>query len=86
VRLSEDPRELRAALQNVEQLHEEAAELFAEFSRASESHEALAQSLLGVQAELDLLRADLAGIAQSQSWRLTAPLRAATAVLRKRGA
>jgi len=85
-RPSEDPRELGAVLHNVEQLHEEAAELFAEFSRASESHEALAQSLLGVQTELDLLRAELAGIAQSQGWRLTAPLRAAAAVLRKRDA
>jgi SAM-dependent methyltransferase len=81
-----DPRELEAARHNVEQLHEEAAGLFAEFSRASESHQALAESLQGAEIERDLLRADLAGIAGSRSWRLTAPLRAATAVLRKRGA
>jgi SAM-dependent methyltransferase len=86
VRPSEDPRELRAALHNVEQLHEEAAELFAEFSRASESHEALAQNLQGVQADLELVRAELAGIARSRSCRLTAPLRATTKVLRKRRA
>jgi SAM-dependent methyltransferase len=85
-RPSEDPRELAAARHNVEQLHEEAAELFAEFSRASESHEALARSLKGVQTELERLRAELAEIARSRSWRLTAPLRAATALLRKRDA
>jgi SAM-dependent methyltransferase len=83
-RAGDDPRELAAARHNVEQLHEEAAGLFTEFSRASESHEALAQKLQGVQTELERLRAELAEISRSRSWRLTAPLRAATAVLRKR--
>jgi SAM-dependent methyltransferase len=76
-RPGDDPRELAAALHNVEQLHREAAKLFAEFSRAAESHEALARSLDGV-------RADLEAIARSRSWRLTAPLRAASALMRKR--
>jgi SAM-dependent methyltransferase len=83
-RPSEDPRELSAARHNIEQVEREAETLFAEFSRASESHDALARRLHDVESELEALRAELAGIAGSRSWRLTAPLRATTAALRRR--
>ena len=96
-RPSSDIRELAAARNNVEQLHQEAGELFAQLSQVTESHEALAQSLEGLRtevkrlqaelgAEVERLQAELAGIGQSRSWRFTAPLRAAATVLRRRGA
>jgi SAM-dependent methyltransferase len=85
-RSSNDLRELEAERHNVEQLHQEAGELFAQLSQVTESHEALAQNLEGVRTEVERLQAELAVIARSRSWRLTAPLRAAAAVLRRRGA
>jgi SAM-dependent methyltransferase len=85
-RSSNDIRELAAERHNVEQLHQEAGELFAQLSQVTESHEALAQNLEGLRTEVERLQAELAVIARSRSWRLTAPLRAAAAVLRRRGA
>ncbi|MEK6274447.1 MAG: class I SAM-dependent methyltransferase [Actinomycetota bacterium] len=85
-RSSNDPRELEAERHNVEQLHQEAGDLFAQLSHVSESHEALEQNVEGLRTEIDRLQADLAMIARSRSWRFTAPLRTATAALRRRGA
>jgi SAM-dependent methyltransferase len=85
-RSSNDARELAAAQHNVEQLHQEAGELFAQLSQVTEAHEALAQNLESLRTEVERLQAELAVIARSRSWRLTAPLRAAAAFLRRRGA
>ncbi len=72
-RAADDPRELAAALHNVKQLHREADEL------AAAAHHA------APRPEVERLRAELDTIAGSRSWRLTAPFRSATALLRKRG-
>ena len=85
-RAADEPRELAAARQNLEQLRWEAAELFAHLSAVTDSHAALTQNVEDLRLEIERLRAELATIARSRSWRLTAPLRAATAVLRRRSA
>jgi len=85
-RPSNDIRELAAARHNVEQLHQEAGDLFAQVSQLTESHEALTQNLEALRTEVERLQAAFTGIARSRSWRFTAPLRAAAAVLRRRGA
>jgi uncharacterized small protein (DUF1192 family) len=82
-RPGDDPRELEALRTNVEQLHREARELFDQLSQVTASHQELASRLELLDAELPRLQAELARISQSRSWRLTAPLRAAAAVLRK---
>ena len=82
-RPSSDPRELEALRRNVEQLHREASDLFAQLTHMSTAHENLASRLAPEEVELQRLRLELAGIAQSRSWRLTAPLRAAAAVFRR---
>ena len=84
-RPSNDIRELAAARHNVEQLHQEAGELFAQLAQVTESHEALTQNLEGLRTEVEQLQAAFTGMARSRSWRFTAPLRAAAAVLRRRG-
>ena len=81
-----DPRELAAAQQNLEQLHQEADELFTWLSEVNDSHVALAHNLEELRAEVERLQAALTGMARSRSWRFTAPLRSAAAVLRRRGA
>jgi SAM-dependent methyltransferase len=83
-RPSADPRELEAIRTNVKQLHREASELFAQLSQATSGYENLASELASTEVELQGLRLELAEIAQSRSWRLTKPLRAATAVVRNR--
>ena len=64
-----DPREAGALRRNVEQLHREAAELHAQLTGAVEATTFL-------QGQLDTL-------AQSRSWRLTAPLRLAAGAIRR---
>jgi SAM-dependent methyltransferase len=95
-RPSDDPRELLALQLNVEQLHREAGELFAQLLEVTAAHEELARNLepyeqlrrnfAALEAERQRLATELARISQSRSWRLTAPLRAAAAAaLRRRG-
>jgi len=79
-----DARELEALRHNVEQLHWEASELFAHSSHVTDAHTALTAHAEGLQSELVRLTEELATIERSRSWRVTAPLRAATAVLRRR--
>jgi SAM-dependent methyltransferase len=90
-RAGNDARELEAARHNVDQLHQEASELFDQLSQGAESYAALAQNLEGLQveverlqAEVERLQAELARIAGSRSWRLTAPLRAMASAMRRR--
>lgn len=99
IRSGSDPREPAALRHNVEQLQREADELFDQLSQTAESHAALADERARLIAELEQLcseldeaRAELATtrdayatIARSKSWRLTAPLRAGAAILRRRG-
>lgn len=83
-RPGEDPRELAALRLNVGMLHREAGELFGHLSRVTASRDALAADLERLETDVERLEAELTGIARSRSWRLTAPLRAATAALRRR--
>ena len=82
-RSADDPRELAALRTNTEQLHREASELFAQLSRVTASHEDLGRNADLIDIELRRLRAELAEISASRSWRLTAPLRATAALLRR---
>ncbi len=88
--LHQEAGELFAQLSRVteshEQLDQKAGELSAQLAQVTESHEALAQNLEGLRTEIERLQAELSGIVRSRSWRFTAPLRAAMAVLRRRGA
>jgi SAM-dependent methyltransferase len=93
-----DSRELAALQDNVEQLQQEASELFDRLAEVGPSYSALAaerESLSGEVArlclELDEKRGQLAEandavakMATSRSWRLTAPLRAGRALLAHR--
>jgi SAM-dependent methyltransferase len=79
-------QELAATRRNLEQLHEEAAELSGQLLRTAESHAALNGEVTHLHSELEWRDRELAAVAASRSWRLTAPLRATTAVLRKRRA
>ena len=79
-----DGRELEALRHNVEQLHREASELFAHIRHVTESHTALTLHAKGLQSELVRLTQELATIERSRSWRVTAPLRGATAIVRRR--
>jgi SAM-dependent methyltransferase len=86
----DDPRELEAAGRNIEQLHQEAAALFAQLSSGADSYVALAATTNDLESErerltaqVDELQAQLARISTSRSWRLTAPLRAVAAALRR---
>ncbi len=83
-RPGDDARELEALRHNVEQLHREASELFAHISQVTDAHTALTAHAEGLQSELVRLTRELATIERSRSWRVTAPLRAATAILRRR--
>jgi SAM-dependent methyltransferase len=97
-RPSNDARELDAARLNIEHLHQEAGELSVQLSWATTSHSALVKNvedaqteierlqteIAGLQREVTQLQAELGAIAHSRSWRLTAPLRAATAAMRRR--
>jgi SAM-dependent methyltransferase len=80
---ADDPRELAALQTNIAQLHEEAAELYSHASAVTASHQGLAANLERLEAEVERLQTELASISQSQSWRLTRPLRAASAALRR---
>jgi SAM-dependent methyltransferase len=85
-RPADDPRELAAARQNIEQLHWDTGHLFAQLSAVTDSQAELTENVEGLRREIERQRAELAAIARSRSWRLTAPLRAATAVVRRRSA
>jgi len=96
-RPSDDPRELAAAQLNVELLQSEASELFAGLRGAHQSHAALADNAKRAQNEftrlekyirrletqVERLQGELAAITNSNSWRLTRPLREGRAVLRR---
>jgi SAM-dependent methyltransferase len=86
-----DPRELAALRFNLEQLQREADELFDQLSRTTEERahlvgevERLGSELGAAKKELAMVNDTLETIARSQSWRLTAPLRAGAAALRAR--
>jgi SAM-dependent methyltransferase len=83
-RVGDDSRELAALRFNIEQLEAEADELFAQRSELSKSYAVLVGTVEGLQTEVERLRAELAVIAHSRSWRLTAPLRGAAAIVRRR--
>ena len=87
-----DQRELAALRHNVEQLQREADDLFDQLSQTTEARRDLTREVERLHSELEEARRELASandslatIAKSQSWRLTAPLRAGAAVLRTRG-
>jgi SAM-dependent methyltransferase len=96
--VGDNPREFEAARHDVEQLHQEAAALFAQLSSATDSYLALAATTKDLEtervrlsgqverlaAQVVELQAQLARISTSRSWRLTAPLRAVAAALRRR--
>jgi SAM-dependent methyltransferase len=81
-RPSDDPRELQAVRTNVEQLHREARELFDQVRKVTASHEHLKSNLASLETEVARLQLEIAAIAKSRSWRLTAPLRATAARIR----
>jgi SAM-dependent methyltransferase len=83
-RPANDPRELAALQHNLDLLHREAGDLFAQLSAVTASHQALETEVAALRAEVEHLQSELALISRSRSWRLTAPLRAATGVLRRR--
>jgi SAM-dependent methyltransferase len=76
---ADDPRELASLKANVEHLHAEAAELFAQV-RLGQPHHAKVEQL---RAEVERLQSELDAISKSHSWRLTRPLRAGRAILGK---
>jgi SAM-dependent methyltransferase len=80
---ADDPREAAAVQTNVEQLHREAAELYSQLAATAASHEALAANADRLEADVERLEAELASIGESQSWRLTRPLRAVGAAIRR---
>jgi SAM-dependent methyltransferase len=80
---ADDPRELAALATSVEQLHAEAAELYAHVQAVTASHQELAAELERVQGQVETLEAELASISNSNSWRLTRPLREGLALLRR---
>ena len=84
-RPSDDPREIAALRQNIAQLHHEGAELFAQLTHMTASHDHVAGKVESVEAEVRRLQNELAHIARSRSWRLTAPLRATAGAFRKTG-
>jgi SAM-dependent methyltransferase len=86
---ADDPREGGSLAANLEHLHAEAAELYAQLSTLTASREQLAGGLEHAHSEVgrlegeeERLRAELAAISHSNSWRLTRPLRAGRAILR----
>jgi chromosome segregation ATPase len=93
---ADDPRELAALRTNIEQLHEEAAELYSHVSAVNASNQELAKNIERLSAEHEQvsaeheelsaehkrLQAELATISDSRSWRYTRPFRSARAVLR----
>jgi SAM-dependent methyltransferase len=83
-RPGDDPRELMALRRNIDQLHAEATDLFVQLSGMTASHEQLVQRGEALEAELEKLREELARMSTSRSWRITRPLRAAAAILRRR--
>ncbi len=82
-RRGDDRREQLALQTNLEQLHREAADLFGQLSHATATRDELAARCEPLEAEVERLRAALAQISRSRSWRLTAPLRATASVIRK---
>jgi SAM-dependent methyltransferase len=88
--LADDPRELAALQTNLEQLHAEAAQLYSQLAATTASHQALEANVGRLEAEVERLQtevkelhAGLASMSDSHSWRLTRPLRAAGAALRR---
>ena len=82
-RPGDDPRELHTLMRNIEQLHQEAGDLFEQLSGVTASHQHLAADVERLQAELRRLETELAEVSGSRSWRLTAPLRSIAALLRR---
>jgi SAM-dependent methyltransferase len=95
---ADDPHELASLKTNLEYLHAEAAELYARVDPDAASHHqhevAELERLRGeigllqgavrrLEGEVGRLQAELASISHSHSWRLTRPLRAGGAVLRR---
>jgi SAM-dependent methyltransferase len=82
-RPGDDPRELMAVLRNIDQVHREAKDLFAQLSAVTASHEQLAQKTEALETEVGRLREELTRVSTSRSWRMTAPLRVSAAILRR---
>ena len=88
---SNDPRELPALELNVAHLHSEAAGLWqrysevkAEYDLAGEYYRRVEPELHRLQAETERLHRVLSEVSTSHSWRLTAPLRSARGLLRRK--
>jgi SAM-dependent methyltransferase len=80
---ADDPREVVALQLNVDHLHAEAAELFAQVASLARPAQAHTEELERLRSDVDRLQAELDRISNSHSWRLTHPLRAGGAVLRR---
>jgi SAM-dependent methyltransferase len=88
---SDDPRELAALELNIAHLHSEAADLWLRYSEvkaaydeAGEHYRPLEPELHRLRAETEQLQRTLGEVSTSHSWRLTAPLRAAGRLLRRK--
>ena len=94
---ADDPRELASLAANLEHLHAEAADQHTQVDAVTAAHGQLVVDLEwtqdemerhrrmveGLQSEVERLQTELARISNSNSWRLTRPLRAGRAVLRR---
>jgi SAM-dependent methyltransferase len=94
---ADDPREFSSLAANLEHVHAEAADQHAQIDAVKQAHRQLVVDLEWtqreherhrrmverLQSEVERLHAELARISNSNSWRLTRPLRAARAVVRK---
>jgi SAM-dependent methyltransferase len=88
---SGDPRALPALELNIEHLHSEAAglwqrysEIKAAYDEAGEHYRPLEPELHRLRAETERLQRALGEVSTSHSWRLTAPLRAAGGLFRRK--
>ena len=94
---ADDPRELSSLVANLEHLHAEAADQHAQVDTVTAAHRQLIVDIEwtqranernrrlveGLQNEVERLHEELARISNSNSWRLTRPLRATRAFLRR---